>query len=316
MEPQLKQRLVGAAVLVALAVIFLPMLVKGPAPDSGVSDLSLTMPDAPEGEYATRDLPLVEPQPASPGALDEQALPTVDTADPSPASRPIPLGADPAVAGSGLPEPIAASPRLPASVAGGDYAVGFGAYSSATNAQAVVARLRESRLPAYRESTTVDGKPAWRVRIGPYATRADAEAARVLAELIPNDVDARVVALDAGATRPTPQPGPPAAAGSPADTVAVPEPVAAKAPAAKPAAAADVGFAVQVGAFRNAADATALRDRIRGAGFNAFTEAVQTDQGALTRVKAGPVLGRGDADQLRSQLKSRLGLDGIVRSHP
>src|SRR5690606_37665559 len=38
-EPQLKQRLIGAAVLVALAVIFLPMLVKGPAPDSGVSDV-------------------------------------------------------------------------------------------------------------------------------------------------------------------------------------------------------------------------------------------------------------------------------------
>src|SRR5690606_1804425 len=38
MDAGLKQRLIGAAVLVALAVIFLPMLVKGPAPDSGVSD--------------------------------------------------------------------------------------------------------------------------------------------------------------------------------------------------------------------------------------------------------------------------------------
>jgi len=38
MDSRLKQRLVGAAVLVALAVIFLPMLVQGPAPDSGVSD--------------------------------------------------------------------------------------------------------------------------------------------------------------------------------------------------------------------------------------------------------------------------------------
>jgi cell division septation protein DedD len=34
-DTPLKQRLIGAIVLVALAVIFLPMLVKGPAPDSG-----------------------------------------------------------------------------------------------------------------------------------------------------------------------------------------------------------------------------------------------------------------------------------------
>src|SRR6476661_4288956 len=61
MEPALKQRLVGAAVLVALAVIFLPMLIQGPAPDSGVSDVPLSMPDAPRGAYETRDLPLVTP---------------------------------------------------------------------------------------------------------------------------------------------------------------------------------------------------------------------------------------------------------------
>ena len=44
MEPALKQRVVGAVVLVALAVIFLPMLVKGPAPESGVSDVPLQLP--------------------------------------------------------------------------------------------------------------------------------------------------------------------------------------------------------------------------------------------------------------------------------
>ena len=44
MDAPLKQRLVGAAVLVALAVIFLPMLVKGPAPDSGVSNVSIDVP--------------------------------------------------------------------------------------------------------------------------------------------------------------------------------------------------------------------------------------------------------------------------------
>ena len=50
MDASLKQRLVGAVVLVALAVIFLPMLVKGPAPDSGVSNVSMRIPAEPAAE--------------------------------------------------------------------------------------------------------------------------------------------------------------------------------------------------------------------------------------------------------------------------
>ena len=47
METALKQRLLGAAVLVALAVVFLPLLVTGPAPDSGASAVSLRVPAPP-----------------------------------------------------------------------------------------------------------------------------------------------------------------------------------------------------------------------------------------------------------------------------
>ena len=87
MEPALKQRLIGAAVLVALAVIFLPMLIKGPAPESGASDVPLTLPDAPQGQFETRELPLVGPGDAPKGGVvgmdapsDGERLPTVDTA--------------------------------------------------------------------------------------------------------------------------------------------------------------------------------------------------------------------------------------------
>ena len=62
MDTRLKQRLIGAAVLIALAVIFLPMLVQGPAPGSGVSDVPLDVPGEPGGAMETRDLPLVSPQ--------------------------------------------------------------------------------------------------------------------------------------------------------------------------------------------------------------------------------------------------------------
>ncbi|GAA3920762.1 SPOR domain-containing protein [Luteimonas lutimaris] len=327
MEPQLKQRLIGAAVLVALAVIFLPMLVKGPAPDSGVSDVPLKVPEAPQGEYETRDLPLVVPEEVPEGGVtgmlpapagDDQPLPTVDTTTTPSANR------DQTADGSGK--------MLPPTVAGGDYAVHFAAYDSSVNADTVVSRLRDAGLPAYREAADMGGKQAWRVRIGPYGTRANAEIARIEAQRVGKYDGARVIALDAAepaepvAAKPAPKPEPtPAPAAKPVTETAAAKPadkpVEAPRPEAKPAeapkpAASGVGFAVQIGAFSHAEQATAKRDQLRGAGFNAFTETVNTDKGTLTRVLAGPVSSRAEAEQLNSRIKARLGAGGLVRSHP
>ena len=328
MDTPTKQRLVGAAVLVALAVIFLPMLVKGPAPDSGVADVPLDMPKAPaDGDIETRDLPLMAPQAGSGGALDAPAdagdrLPTVDTST--------------AAAGD--------TAMQPASVAGGDFAVHFGSYASTGDADTIVRQLRQSQLPGYREQTTLNGRQAWRVRIGPFATRAEAEAARLRAAHVRDDVGARVVVLDAGAAAPAtattsasqpaaaastasvrseplpPEPAKPAPAKPAEPVAATPKPEPAKSaeppkPAPKPAAS-GTGFAVQVGAFGNAAEAGKLRDRLRAAGFTAFTETVSSDKGSLTRVRVGPVLTRAEADQLRSQVSAKAGVSGMVRPHP
>src|SRR3546814_2016551 len=98
------------------------------------------------------------------------------------------------------------------------------------------------------------------------------------------------------------------------------KPVEAPKPAAespKPAATAGVGFAVQIGAFSNTAQAIAKRDELRAAGFSAFTETVQTDKGTLTRVLAGPVVSRPEAEQLNDRLRARLGISNgqIGRAH-
>lgn len=346
MDTPTKQRLVGAAVLVALAVIFLPMLVKGPAPDSGVSDVPLDVPAEPAGDIETRDLPLIAPQAGADGALGAapvaagDRLPTVDTAD-------------------------AAAAPLPAGTAGGAFAVHFGSYATTADADTIVRQLRAARLAGFREATTLNGRQAWRVRIGPFATRAEAEAARLDAGRVRDDVGARVVVLDAAApaadaagnttppapasdalpaaatavaspsqpvakpstptvttealpppapkpsTPPAPKPAAPPVASAPSKPT-TPAPVAAP----KPPATASTGFAVQVGAFGNAAEATKLRDRLRAAGFTAFTESVASDKGPLTRVRVGPVLTRAEADQLRAQVGAKAGVSGIVRPHP
>ncbi len=333
METALKQRLVGAAVLVALAVIFLPMLIKGPAPESGISDVPLKLPDAPQGEFETRELPLV-----TPGAVGANGA----------------TGAQITPASSVATDTTPADGMLPAATAGGDYAVSFGSYASRADGQRVIDALKASQLPAYQDAVPASGgRTLFRVRIGPFATQADAEAARLRAAHVRDDVGAKVVVLDAespaasattaaatpatsvsvpqplgtaaaSAATPTPLPQTKPAAATPSVTKPVaaapqaptaPAPVAPKPATPKPAAA-SVGFAVQLGAFGNADEANRLRDRARAAGFSAFVEQVQTDKGTLSRVRVGPVAGRADADGLRAQVSAKLGVNGIVRPHP
>jgi len=334
MDTSLKQRLVGAVVLVALAVIFLPMLVKGPAPDSGVSDVPLDVPDEPRDAdgMVTRDLPLVAPAGAPEGGAT--GMPTT-VAEPAMQAGPQD-GAFPATAA-------------------GDYAVSFGSYANAADADKVIAALKAAELPGYREAVSLNGRQAERVRIGPFADRALAESARLRAAQVNPGVGAKVLALDA--TTPTTSPAPPstavaaaatapvkaeplapaakpvAAATAPATTKPAPvaeakpatpaaKPVATTPPVSKPAAVAKpvdtskTGFAVQVGAFADAAAATALRDKLRSAGFNAFTDSVGTDAGTRTRVRVGPAMNRAEADALNAQVKAKAGIDGLVRPHP
>ncbi|MFD0740521.1 SPOR domain-containing protein [Lysobacter koreensis] len=346
MEPALKQRLIGATVLVALAVIFLPMLIKGPAPESGASDVPLELPDAPKGGYETRELPLVTPGETPNGgvvgmapAADDTTLPTVDTTT------------DAAVSGEAM---------MPAATAGGDYAVSFGSYASSADAARVVAALNASQLPGYQDTTSgTGGRTLYRVRVGPYASRAEAEAARLRAAHVRDDVGSKVVTLDADVATPaataTSSVSQPIAAAAPSvsapvalpdskPTIAKPavaKPIASKPVESKPAttskpttpatapvaaakpvatpikpAASGTGFAVQLGAFSNAAEAGKLRDRARAAGFSAFVEQVGSDKGTLSRVRIGPVASRADADQLKAQVSAKLGVSGIVRPHP
>ena len=338
MDTKLKQRLIGGAVLIALAVIFLPMLVHGPAPDSGVGDVSTRVPDAPAGKFETRELPLGP-------AAGQAALPAPAASAPAPA--------EPSTAPTEAPGK-AATVHAPADpdVAAGQWAVSFGAYASARDADAVLSRLRQAGLEGFREEAELNGRQAWRVRVGPYPDRALAEAGRLQAVRIRNDVNAQVIALDAGAdaapaaasatARPAPAPAVVPAA-TPAVAKATPEPTApveakptprpavasveppkpapatpaAATPAPKPStpAASDLGFAVQLGAFASQAEAHALRDRLRAAGFSAIVQPVPTAKGTLNRVRVGPVATRAEAEQLKSRLAAGFG-NGNVVQHP
>ena len=65
-----------------------------------------------------------------------------------------------------------------------------------------------------------------------------------------------------------------------------------------------------------AADANALRDKARAAGFSAFVEQVNTDKGPLNRVRIGPVATRDEAEKLKASVAAKLGVSGMVRTAP
>ena len=337
MDSALKQRLIGAAVLVALAMIFLPMLLQEREESrDDVSRVPLDMPEAPERDFETRELPLavpatpaegasvlgpapaapddpnavvtVEPEGVAPraefepapGAQAPELARAVDAATGQPLPAPAePVATTPAPAAAPAPTPAPAPPPaaaaaepLPASAAGGRWAVNVGSFSNLDNARALAQRLRGQGLPITVETLDVNGKPAMRLRAGPYAERTVAEAARLRVEAATGS-GASVVALDGGS----------AAAPAPAP--------------ARPGAAPAVGFAVQLGALSSEAEANALRDRARAAGFTAFHQRVNTERGAVWRVRVGPEADRAAADRLKAQVADRLGLrEAFVVPHP
>jgi cell division septation protein DedD len=322
MDSALKQRLIGAAVLVALAMIFLPMLLRSPDPArQDAAQVPLDAPAAPDQEFETREVPLALPSPgaadgvpvtgaadpASAGAADsavvtvdpDEAAPRVDFDPDAAADAPV-SAIDPATgeavaddtmtaADAAADAPPPAAP-LPVATGAGRYAVNVGSYSNLDNARALVAKLKAQDLPVTTEDVQVAGKAAQRVRVGPYGERTLAEAARLRVEGVTGG-SASVIVLD-GAT-------------------------AAPPPATRAPAAAEVGFAVQLGALSTEADANVLVDRAKAAGFVAFHQRVQTERGAVWRVRVGPEADRAAAQRLRDDVAAKLGLaDAIVVSHP
>jgi cell division septation protein DedD len=209
------------------------------------------------------------------------AVATVAQAAPAPAPTPTPVAP---------PPPAPPAPAVPAAVAAGKYIVNIGSFSNVANANALVARLRAQQLPVVADKVTLANGSAMRVRVGPYADRATAEAARLRAE--------EVTGTAARSSPPTPRgrrgetgAAPHAGSGSPR---APPKP----APAPRRGAEARrrqrrrVGFAVQLSAPSVEADANALRDKARAQGLSAFVQPVETDSGRRYRVRVGPVADR------------------------
>lgn len=98
----------------------------------------------------------------------------------------------------------------------------------------------------------------------------------------------------------------------------IPEARAVRRATPAPAAASPVtsGWSVQVGSFGREVNAREQAQRLREAGFTAFVETGRADGRDVWRVKVGPRAERDQALQLRDEVQRRMGVSGIVVTHP
>ncbi|HXW10357.1 MAG TPA: SPOR domain-containing protein [Steroidobacteraceae bacterium] len=215
MDEQVKARLIGATVLVAIAVALVPELLSGPKHGTGpgaadpnkgtrtvVIDLGgavasgarvqtaepaptparepsrLTPVDVP-GENVRRDDPAAEEAPTV-----EPARPAATVA----ASEPM---APPVVAPASVAKPATTRGTKTTATSGtGGWAVQVGAFGSAESARKLVGELKKDGLSAYVAPLERNGKTLHRVRVGPAATRAEADklAVRIKGRGLPASV--------------------------------------------------------------------------------------------------------------------------------
>lgn len=187
MDESLKARLIGAAVLVAVAVLLIPELLSGrktaePQPAGSAEargtrtfTIELNGGSAPGNPQPP---PVTEaPAPAPVAATEQPAAEPPVAASPEPAPEPVAPREPPAVAKApaAMPDkPPVETAAAPAAVTRGGWAVQVGAFGSATAAQRLVTDLQGAGYRAYVSPVTRSGKTLHRVRVGPEAGRDDA----------------------------------------------------------------------------------------------------------------------------------------------
>ncbi len=328
MDAALKQRLLGAAVLIALAIIFVPMFFSGTPPKSENTTQNLNIPPAPERNFETRNLsveppkPGTVPTPAPSAPANSDKVATVDTGapatfeapdsatQPAPAAKPTASTSSPPA--SPAPAP-AAPPPAPATQADGRYLVNLGIYADTGHASALVDKMKKLGYPAFAETTEYQGKSAQRVRVGPYADRAAAENVRLKIKQADAKLPSSIVQTG-DPDKPTDKPV--------AAETAKPASAAAKS-AAEPAAPAPTlpanragAYVVQAGAFKSEDEANKLRERLRTGGVAAFVEKSSDGETTFWKVRAGPYADRSGAEAAVSTLKQKFQLAAIVKTQP
>jgi DedD protein len=223
MDQGLKERLIGAAVLVALGVWLIPWVLDGkqeqlevdapgsglrlPSPDEPlpIRTQTLRLDDEPGAEPTTSE-PVVEQRPEQVAAAPPTVEPPVVSAEAEARLARAAPDPEPAKAEAAAPKPAAASKPVPAPTEAsklstpaatakkGDWVVQIGSFGEEENAKRQAQRVNTYGYKPEVSSVRANGRSMYRVRVGPYATRAQADA--TASSLAAHGFVAQVVSAD------------------------------------------------------------------------------------------------------------------------
>lgn len=161
-EIQIKQRLVGAIILVLLAVIFLPMFLDGEGYEAYLDDQVPPVPAA-----------LLEPKGIVPGSVLKAGEKGGERLTASPVPRDESVAPKKKV-NSVTPQSQSNNQAAESKAGPGSWIVQVASFSQRQNAEKFRDRLQSRGFTAYLESITVKNKPGYRVIAGPFKTKSEA----------------------------------------------------------------------------------------------------------------------------------------------
>ena len=174
MERALKERIIGAVVLVVFVVLVVPIFLDGPPENGEVVTERVLLPgqDGQKTQTVVLDRDRTDPVPAASSPQQE-----TESVQEEPAQE---VEEQPATAGARLagdePAPPDDEPDVPpATSTTGMWAVQLGSFGSKENADKLAARLRKEGYLAFISPVDTSAGRRYRVRIGPQENREGAE---------------------------------------------------------------------------------------------------------------------------------------------
>ncbi|TDR16842.1 SPOR domain-containing protein [Marinicella litoralis] len=331
MDQELKQRMIGASVIIALAVIFVPMLFDGDVVEKHNKNISINIPDETQNNLEVKKFALDKP------VTEAVKLPANEVDLVIEDKKPILL-----------PKPQDEQTQQPTLIQAEKNDSTVATNSNTTNQDKEITISEPATMPPENKVKVEvveakDNKPnvdnvmikrpsvnntlaqSYRVKLGSFSQQANAE--KVKSSLLQNNINAiveynpglklyRVWSEQMYRTE--------ASANDYVNAVnklklniGTPKVVTLTASDVDlMASQGQLGWVIQLGSFSEKSNAIELRNKVSAAGFRGFVDVIVNSQGkSFYRLRVGPLMEKIDAEKTKSEIQSKLKLDGLIKNH-